>query len=242
MIKISYPVFDIQNLPQATFSRIGGVSNTPYDSLNVSFHVGDSEKNVLANRERMKQALQVKRLVSGHQIHQDKVFCVREMPDKDYEINGYDAFITDVPGVALMVQQADCQAVLLHDPVKKAVGIAHAGWRGSVANIIGKTIDAMANSYGSKPDDLRAAISPSLGPCCAEFVNYRTELPEEFHHYQVKENYFDFWALSKDQLCVAGVNAQNVFIANICTVCNQDYFSYRRDKVTGRFASIIAIR
>jgi copper oxidase (laccase) domain-containing protein len=89
---------------------------------------------------------------------------------------------------------------------------------------------------------LFAAISPSLGPCCGEFVNYHQELPEAFHGYQIRPNYFDFWAISKDQLRDSGVRSEQIEIAEKCTVCEEDYFSYRRDGVTGRFASVIGLR
>jgi hypothetical protein len=241
MKRTTYPNILQNGVIRASFSREGGVSHEPYQSLNVSYHAGDSDTNIHTNRKKIKEALGIKYLVSGHQVHDDKVYCVREKPKEDYEIKGYDGFITNIPDIGLMIQQADCQAVMLYDPVQKAVGIAHAGWRGSVANIIAKIIKAMSAEYGTTPSDLQAAISPSLGPCCAEFVHYRTELPTAFHTYQVRENYFDFWAISRDQLRECGVRAENIEAAEICTVCNKDFFSYRRDKVTGRFASVIGL-
>jgi len=141
-----------------------------------------------------------------------------------------------------MVQQADCQAVMLFDPVRKVVANAHSGWRGSVANIIAKTIDLMKRDFNTLPADLYAVISPSLGPCCAEFINYRRELPGHFHAYQVRPNYFDFWAISTDQLKESGVPAENIANSRICTVCDDRFFSYRRNRMTGRFASVIGLK
>jgi hypothetical protein len=141
----------------------------------------------------------------------------------------------------LLVQQADCQAVLLHDPVRKVVANVHSGWRGSVLNIIGKSVRQMINDFGTAPPDIQAAISPSLGPCCAEFVNQATELPEDFMSYQVRPNYFDFWAISHDQLKAAGVPSQHIHLAATCTVCNHEYFSFRREGITGRSASVIGL-
>ena len=223
------------------FNRHGGVSLSPWDSKNFSFGLGDKPENVRANRERIKKKLGCTHLVSAGQVHGSQVYIVKEKPEDDFEINGFDALITNVANVGLMIQQADCQAVMLFDPEKMAVGIAHAGWRGSVADIISKTVSAMNNAFVTKAVDLVAAISPSLGPCCAEFVNYPTELPFSFHDYQVRPNYFDFWSISHDQLCAAGVRPENIHLANICTCCNRDYFSYRREKKTGRFASIIGL-
>jgi YfiH family protein len=234
--------FSSSCLVHGTFNRHGGVSPPPWDSNNVSFGLGDSSENVRANRRQIKKALGFKRLVSAKQVHDSRVYTVDTIPTDDMEIDGFDALITNVPGMGLMIQQADCQAVFLFDPEKKAIGIAHVGWRGSVADIISKTVFAMSRVFSTEPVDVKAAISPSLGPCCAEFVNFRSELPDALHGYEVRPNYFDFWAISHDQLCSTGIRPENIHIAAICTRCNQDFFSYRRDRDTGRFTSVIGIR
>ncbi|MCI5208553.1 MAG: laccase domain-containing protein, partial [Candidatus Electrothrix sp. ATG2] len=166
----------------------------------------------------------------------------------DQEYKNYDALITGQKGVGLLIQQADCQAVLLHDPQRKVIGAVHNGWKGSVANIIAQTIRAMQESFGTAPADLRAVISPSLGPCCAEFVHYKKELPLPFHQWQKKENHFDFWAISRWQLQEAGVCNEHIAAVGICTMCDQDFFSFRRATkkqgqpgVTGRNGSVIAL-
>jgi YfiH family protein len=225
-----------------TFNRYGGVSPSPWDSNNISFGLGDSSENVRANREQIKKALGFKYLVSAKQVHGSRVYIVAESPACDHEVEGFDALITNVPGIGLMIQQADCQAVFLFDTENKAVGIAHVGWRGSVADIISETVFAMSQEFSTEPVDVTAAISPSLGPCCAEFVNSRSELPKALHGYQVQANYFDFWAISSDQLTTAGIRPENIHVAGICTCCNQDFFSYRREKDTGRFGSVIGIK
>jgi YfiH family protein len=231
-----HPVF------HATFNRHGGTSPAPWDTNNVSFGLGDDTGNVSTNRENIKKSIGCRHLVTANQVHGSRVYHVNKDPGSDLEIDGYDAMITSLPGLGLMVQQADCQAVMLYDPQQKCVGIAHVGWRGSVTDIIAETIYAMSQAFSTEPVDLLAAISPSLGPCCAEFVNHRTELPESLHSYQVRENYFDFWTISRDQLCAAGIRPENVHITRICTCCNEDWFSYRRDRDTGRSASVIGIR
>jgi YfiH family protein len=225
-----------------TFNRHGGASPSPWDSNNVSFGLGDKPENVYANREQIKKTLGFKRLVSAKQVHGSQVYTVGENPTDDLEIDGFDALITNMPGIGLMIQQADCQAVFLFDPENKAIGIAHVGWRGTVADVIAETVFAMSLTFSTEPVDITAAISPSLGPCCAEFVNFRSELPAALHGYQVRPNYFDFWAISHDQLSAAGVRPENIHAAAICTCCNLDFFSYRRDRNTGRFASVIGIR
>ena len=241
-----YPVkFDcLEHLQIAhgCFSRHGGISSHPYYSLNVGLHVNDHNSHVAENRSFIKNSLAIDCLVSAKQVHGDRVLSLKQPPDSDREYDGYDALVTNLSGVGLMIQQADCQAVLLFDPQKRVVANIHSGWRGSVQNIIARTIEVMKEDYGSRSLDLRAAISPSLGPCCAEFKNYPSELPPAFHSYQVRPDYFDFWAISRDQLIEAGVDGNNIEIAGICTACNENYFSFRRDKTTGRLASVIALR
>lgn len=237
-----FPCLSSSALRHAIFTRQGGVSPEPYNSLNVGLHVGDHPENIRENRARIKKASELPMLASAKQIHGDKVMVVTKPLSADYEFEGYDALITNLAGIGLMVQQADCQAVLLFDPVRRAIGNIHVGWRGSKANIIQKTIAAMRKMYGTNPQELRAGISPSLGPCCAEFVNFKEELPTRFQTYQVRPHYFDFWAISRDQLTTSGVKPEHIDIAGICTVCDHRFFSYRREQTTGRFGSVIGLR
>ena len=154
-----------------------------------------------------------------------------------------DALIACCSGKSLVIQVADCQAVLLYDPVQKAVANIHSGWRSSIRNIIGLTVQAMIKEFGTDPGTLLAGIGPSLGPCCAEFIHYQSEIPRDFWQYKIKENGFDFWAVSKDQLITSGVPHDHIISSNLCTRCRTDlFFSYRKEKTTGRFAAVIGIR
>jgi hypothetical protein len=227
-------------LTHGCFHRHGGVSPAPYDSLNVSFGVGDAPENVLHNRGLVKGALGCPRLVSCRQVHGDQVAVVTGL-DRDQELEGYDALITDVPGVALLIQQADCQAILLHDPHRRVIANIHCGWRGSVANIIGATIARLTELFHSRPGDLQAVISPALGPCCAEFIHYQTELPADFHPFVDQASRVDFPAISAMQLQKAGVRPHHIEAAGICTRCNHDWFSHRRCRDTGRCCSAIGL-
>ncbi len=229
------------------FCRHGGVSEPPFASLNISFNVGDDPAHVITNRQAVKQCLGLTHLVSAVQVHGSHV-VLAENVKKDDEYPATDALITRQQGVGLLIQQADCQAVLFHDPVRKVVAAAHSGWKGSALNIIGETVSMMQSHCGTDPADLRAVISPSLGPCCAEFVNWRTELPAFMHRHQVRENHFDFWAVSQEQLLAAGLQRQNIERIGICTVCDPRFFSYRRAVKeqgrpgrTGRCGSVIAL-
>jgi YfiH family protein len=239
--------FNDSRCSHAFFNRHGGEGRSIFSTRNISFGVGDEVDVVRKNRERVKQSLQLDCLVSARQVHGDAVHCYSGELPGDGEIEGVDALITDRPGAGLMIQQADCQAILLFDPVRPAIAAIHCGWRGSVAGIIGKTISRMRGCFGTDPAHLRAAVSPSLGPCCAEFVNYKKELPTAFHRFQVKETYFDFWSITRWQLQECGLKKEAIVVSGICTVCSPDYFSYRRacrngNGSTGRNCSVIALR
>ena len=236
---------DLLSIPHAMLCRCGGVSSNSFATLNLSFDVGDDSDGVKINRQRLKQCQGIHYLVSAVQVHGDQVI-IAENIKQDTEFEEADALITNETGVGLLIQQADCQAVLLHDPVQGVIGAIHNGWRGSTLNIIAKTVAAMEGYYGVNPDNLKAVISPSLGPCCAEFINFQQELPKSFHARQVTPCHFDFWAISRDQLRETGLKDTNIETAGICTVCSKDFFSYRRavrqgSGVTGRNGSVIAL-
>lgn len=228
------------------FGRSGGVSRDQFASLNVSWDLGDDPQHVAVNRQRVKQLMQAEILVSSEQIHQDKVYVVHDDLQTDVEVNGFDALITARRNTILMIQQADCQAVLLHDPVTPAIAAIHCGWRGSVLNIIGKTVHILQQQFATRPANLHAYIGPSLGPCCAEFIHYRQELPESFYRFQLNRCHFDFWAISTEQLISAGLNERKINIYRQCTSCSEQYFSYRRacrtgNGITGRHCSVIRL-
>ncbi|MGB3211210.1 MAG: peptidoglycan editing factor PgeF [Desulforhopalus sp.] len=228
------------------FDRHGGVSRELYQSLNVGDNVGDEKEAVLENRLRVRTLSTAARLLSAKQVHGTGIYCLTEPLTEDREVDGVDGLITDLPDVGLMIQQADCQAVLFFDPVREVIAAVHCGWRGSVQGILARVITVMAKNYGTVPADLHGVISPSLGPCCAEFVNYREELPREFRQFMVRDNYFDFWRISRYQLMSAGMSEQRIRTSGICTCCSDEYFSYRRatrmsQGVTGRNCSVITL-
>lgn len=232
-------------VPHGMFNRHNGISPPPFSSFNISYGVGDDPGNVEVNRHRLKEKLGAPFLLSAKQVHGNRIYCAADIT-ADREVDGYDALITNQQGVGLLIQQADCQAVLMHDPDKKVIAAVHCGWRGSAVNIIGLTIAEMQRRYRTDPAALEVAISPSLGPCCAEFINYRMELPGQLHQFRESSYHFNFWDISASQLIEAGVKAMRIDIACICTACDQDYFSYRRAKkrgevTTGRNGSAICL-
>jgi polyphenol oxidase len=231
----------------AMFSRHGGVGEGLYASLNVGSQVGDRAETVAENRVRVRVAMEVPALLTARQVHGAEIYCLTEPLSADREIDGVDALITALPGVGLTVQQADCQAVLLFDPQQAVIAAIHCGWRGSIAGIVERVVEIMTASYGTDPRRLQAVISPSLGPCCAEFINYHKELPEEYLPFRVNANHFDFWRITAMQLQRAGLLPQGIRVSGRCTCCSDAYFSYRRASkngggATGRNCSVIALR
>jgi polyphenol oxidase len=229
------------------FTREGGESHSPFDSLNVSYGVGDREDLVDANRRSIARCMDEVELIFIRQVHGTDVLVVTEEAcqnngSKTMPSQG-DAMVTEARGKAISIQTADCQPVLLFDPVGKVAANAHSGWRGSIGNIVGRTVAVMTERFGSLPGDIIAGVGPSLGPCCAEFKNYQLEIPEALWGYKNQSVYFDFWALTRDQLMDAGLSASNIEIAGICTKCHGDrFFSYRQNKITGRCAAVIGLK
>jgi YfiH family protein len=261
----------ISGIRHGVFTRKNGKSKGPFRSLNVSFGVGDNDQTVLENRTIISRCINEKDLVFLDQVHGNgivvfskehhfyrvfnKVDCFKdeysEILEDQADTFGIDserkleadAIVTDIPGKFLVIQVADCQSVLIYDPVQEVVANVHSGWRGSINNIIGCTLKVMEKSFGCRSRDVVAGIGPSLGPCCAEFVNYKKEIPEMFWEYKNDANHFDFWSISRDQLCEAGVLFENVDLSRMCTKCDSNrFFSFRREGITGRFATLIGLK
>ncbi|MBW1709220.1 MAG: laccase domain-containing protein [Deltaproteobacteria bacterium] len=242
-----YYRFDLfENFPglnHGITTRFGGVSP---QGLNLSFGAHDLEVNVQANLDLASETIGFNRLFFAKQVHGDQSLVIKAGGCLGNErqggaVNGYDALITSDRGLGLVVMLADCQGVALFDPVKEVVAVVHNGWRGSVANILGQTVSRLKTDFNVRPEDLMVGISPSLGPCCAEFVNYARELPQEFWKYQTRDHHFDFWSVSKDQLMAVGVRSENIEISGICTVCDDIFYSYRREKAASRFGLIAGL-
>ena len=230
------------------FSRSSGRSRPPFHSLNVSKGIGDDDKYVEENRHIIARCIGGEELVFAEQVHGRRVLIVNPQNGADAgkqaseQLVG-DAMVSDCVEKFLVVQIADCQAVLLYDQSRHVVANVHCGWRGSIDNIIGRTVAVMKNHYGCSPGGIRAGIGPSLGPCCAEFINYKNEIPMEFWQYKDSRDHFDFWSVSRDQLIESGLLEKNIESSQICTRCHKDeFFSYRAEKTTGRFAAVIGLK
>jgi len=235
-----------EELAHGVFTRVGGLSAPPCDSLNVSIQAPDSEEAVRANLGIIRREMGAEGLVSVSQVHGDRVVILGE---DDVSLIGSmpppeaDGMLTDIPCLGLLIKQADCQAVILYDPTRRVIGNVHCGWRGNVLNIPGRAVKAMSDHFGCDPARILAGIGPSLGPCCGEFVGYKDIFPESFERFRVDENHFDLWALTTTQLVEAGLGKENIRIAGICTKCRTDlFFSYRGEGATGRFATVVMLR
>jgi len=237
-----------ENIHHAIFTRDNGISSGDYNSLNVGLSVGDKKESVVINRKTIARCMDSQKLVFANQFHETGILVFKKSdvnrPSKiDASPLSGDAMITDIPGKSLAIQLADCQGILLFDPQNKVVANVHSGWRGSIANILGTCVASMKTEFGCRPKNIYAGISPSLGPCCGEFIHYQQEIPQRYWRYKNTSDYFDFWKISFHQLANAGISSQHVEISNICTKCNSHlFFSFRKKNPTGRFVSVIGLK
>lgn len=217
----------------------------PGPDPDVGSNSGRDKTEVKKSRQAVKKCMEASELIFLKQVHGARISVINT-PD-EAKFAGHspataDAVISGIPGAGLVIQTADCQPVMLYDPERHAAANIHSGWRGSIADISGCCISAMQDNFGTDPADLVAGIGPSLGPCCAEFVNYRQEIPEALWGYRDSEDRFNFWQLTIDQLKAAGVRQHNIELAGICTRCNPHlFFSYRADGTTKRTAAVIGL-
>lgn len=255
------------------FSTRGGGVSSIYGgkTLNLGWTKEDEAASVVENRVRFVRCvdgdLWDKRgslLVGLRQIHSDVVRVVREgdgvLEGKLQTAEGRavlegDGLTTNVPGVLVGVGTADCVPVLVVDREKRAVGAFHAGWRGTVAQIVERGVAMMVAEYGSRVEDLEAAVGPSIGACCysvggevhREFGE-RFAYGEELFRVGGAEMYLDLWEANRRQLLEAGVGEERITVVGECTACSVDaagelkYFSHRGEKgVAGRMLSVVGV-
>ncbi len=240
------------SIVHAVFTRQGGVSPAPWDSLNVGGTVGDDLERVRTNRIRSFAALSrpVASIFDVWLVHSADVVYADAPRDPNSESIQADIILTDKPSVTLYMRFADCVPVLFHDPKKGVVGISHAGWLGTVRGVCTATVKAMQAKYGCKPENIMAAIGPSIGPDHYE-VGHDVMLQvqstfgddvERLLHTHNGHAYLDLWMANFIQLQKAGV--EQIEVAGICTACHlEDWFSHRAEKgKTGRFGALIGLQ
>jgi len=237
-------------LIHAIATRRGGVSPAPFDTLNLSRHVGDDAANVATNLERLHTvlALDAAATVDASQAQANRVARV-DARQRGTRIADVDALVTNAPNVPLLLRYADCVPIFFFDPVRRAIGVAHAGWRGTVRKIAARTAQTMFDTFGTRPRDLIACIAPSIGPCCYRvgddvIAQVRAAFDDADDLLLAQPDggvHFDLWQANARQLGALGV--AQIEIAQICTAHHTDEFhSWRAERgTTGRFGAIIAI-
>lgn len=275
------------------FTRLGGYSATPYKGLNASYSTGDTFENVVRNRLLVLQTLEIEEYPCATlwQVHGADVATLdteREVWDdwrSDWPHRSYvleerelvwtikprrkaDALITRQRGVTLALSFADCSPLLFYDPVERAIGLAHGGWRGTARGIALATVEAMGEQFGCRPENIYAGIAPSIGACCYEISEmvYRLYMGEvEFEESPTEERYREIVRESAvfstkqvgervslrlevretnyHQLLMAGLLPEHIEMPGICTGCSTDlFFSHRVEQgKTGRFPVVLAL-
>lgn len=244
----------IPNLSVGFTSRDGGISVKPWSSLNCALHVGDSLEAVVENRKRLSAAagFRFDAWTCAEQTHGSQVRVVAGSDAGAGRTSREDAFadtdglVTNQPGIMLAAFYADCVPLFFADPVRRAVGIAHAGWKGTALQIAIRTAEKMTEAFGTRPEDLYAAIGPSIGPCCYE-VDERVVQEIGLTYPERKDNgryMLDLKEANRQFMIRAGIKPNNIELTSYCTCCRTDlFFSHRGENgSTGRMTAWIGMK
>ena len=243
-------------LTHAFCTRIGGTSEDEYESLNISFREGDEESRVLQNWYRIARAfsIPVDQFLTLNQVHGDGIFVIKPYGDylpADGPLN-FDAIVTNRQNLAICIKTADCVPVFIVDRVKRVIAAVHAGWKSSALEISAKAVRTLYERYNSSPENLLAAIGPSIGPCCFEvdeetadaFVTQKDH--QTFLSAGEKANKWmvDLPEANRRQMMNCGIPEDNIDVSNLCTSCRQDlFFSHRGSGgITGRQLNFLMIK
>lgn len=251
----SFPRLTEAGFTNACSLRLNGASMLVPGTFNLALHVGDDKAMVLANRKRFAEALGVRAesLTTCTQVHGRKVAVVTEelvgagASDYSQAIQDTDALITDLANVPLLIFCADCVPLLFADPVRGVAGVAHAGWKGTVAAVAMATVKAMQEHFNCCPENIVAAIAPSIGSCCYEVDDAVFDEASSWQRYfqnvpGKKGKYlFDMWGCNYEQLIASGLLPENIIRSDVCTAHNNQLFcSYRAENgITGRMGICI---
>ena len=256
--------FRFETLPEngrfqhAIFSRQGGTSPAPFDSLNLSVSVPDEKEHVYANRRRAYgiYGRDTDTVVHAHLVHGNEVARVTQANNGTW-LPRVDGIITNEPGCALTMNYADCTPIFLYDPDNHAIGLGHAGWQGTVQDLPGSMVRAMVREFGSKPSHLIAGIGPCIGSCCYEvgeqvitavhktFSDADDLFVEPVGGKRPFSNgngpHFNMPEANRRNLAQVGV--AQIELSGLCTACRTDlFFSHRAEQgKTGRFGTIFML-
>ena len=242
-------------------TRIGGLSTGMFDSLNLSFTRGDDEEKVLENYKRVAEAIgaEAGQIVTTDQTHTTNVRIVTEADagkgvtrERDYD--NVDGLVTNIPGICLVTFYADCVPLLFVDPVKRVIASSHSGWRGTAARMGQVTVDIMRSKFGCRPEDILAAVGPSI---CQDCYEVSEDVIQKFQNafdeadwndlYDRKENgkyQLNLWKANEIVLLQAGILPEHLAVTNLCTCCNPDLlFSHRASNgKRGNLAAFLALK
>lgn len=253
---LSYPMLEETGIVHHGFStKLGGVSKGCWATMNISTTRGDDPEDVEENQRRIARAIGVKPedMTFTNQTHTTNVAVVRA-EDKGRRFMETDGMITNVPGICLVTFYADCVPLYFVDPVKKAIGLSHSGWRGTVGKIGKVTVELMQKTYGSDPKDILAAIGPSICQDCYEvsedvIVKFQKSFeekywPELFYQKENGKYQLNLWKANELVFEEAGILKKHIAVTNVCTHCNSDIlFSHRTTgNKRGNLSAFLALK
>lgn len=254
MIATAIPLFQAPHLEGVIHgftTRLGGVSQAPFHSLNLGRGVGDAPALLAENRRRALATLgaTLEAHVEAAQVH-GRTVAVVDRSDRGRKIEDADGLVTADPDVVLTIHAADCAPILFWDPHRGAVGAVHAGWRGTAAGAAAAGVATMRRAFGTDPADLRVAIGPAIGPChyevdapVAEALSVHPWAPAVLRPGRAVHWQLDLVEANRRTLVAAGVPADQIWTSGYCTACHRHlFFSHRGEGLTGRMAGMIRIR
>ena len=246
---LTYPALEeLSGFVHAFSTRLGGVSEGIYSSMNLSFTRGDDENSVMENYRRLADAVgfSVENIVTSDQTHTANVRVITEADrgngiTKPRPYTDVDGMITNVPGLVLATFYADCVPLYFIDPVRKAIGLSHSGWRGTAAHIGAVTVRRMQEEYGSLPEDIYGAIGPSICQECYEvsedvILEFQKTFPEQswrdlFYRKENGKYQLNLWEANRQIMLEAGLIEEHISLPGLCTCCNPEFlFSHRASR------------
>ena len=262
VVWLSYPAFEkFPDIVQAFSTRLGGVSQGIYSSMNLSFTRGDDDAAVHENYRRFAAAVgfEAEDIVTSDQTHTANVRVITEEDrgngiTKPRQYTDVDGMITNVPGLVLATFYADCVPLYFVDPVHHAIGLSHSGWRGTVAKIGAVTVERMHEEYGSDPGDIYSAIGPSICQDCYEvsedvIQEFRTAFGRKdwdvlFYRKENGKYQLNLWEANRIIMLEAGIREEHISMPGICTCCNPEFlFSHRASHgKRGNLGAFLGIR
>lgn len=246
---LTYPALEeLSGFVHAFSTRLGGVSEGIYSSMNLSFTRGDDENSVMENYRRLAEAVgfSVENIVTSDQTHTANVRVITETDrgngiTKPRPYTDVDGMITNVSGLVLATFYADCVPLYFIDPVRKAIGLSHSGWRGTAAHIGAVTVRRMQEEYGSLPEDIYGAIGPSICQECYEvsedvILEFQKTFPEQswrdlFYRKENSKYQLNLWEANRQIMLEAGLIEEHISLPGLCTCCNPEFlFSHRASR------------